>query len=202
MYFPMFFPMFFRFSEVFKVPKASVGAEIVVSSRVESLAERARLEYRGSDPITVPQAVKLTKICLRISLGKMGKDGKSWRPPYVFWMENGETWWQGHEISSDCHIFFYLLIVGLANVDLCESLFSPETQSDPPFGGIRQQLWWGPMTCEHFFTKNPTMCKDDLWKRKLHPESVTGHTRSGVVSRVKPTTTIRYVGAGLSLESG
>ena len=46
------------------------------------------------------------------------------------------------------------------------------------------------MTCEHFFTKNPTMCKDDLWKRKLHPESVTGHTRSGVVSRVKPTTTI------------
>lgn len=92
---------------VFKVPKASVGTEIVVSSRVESLAERARLEYRGSDPITVPQAVKLTKICLR------------------------------------------------------------------------------PMTCEHFFTKNPTMCKDDLWKRKLHPESVTGHTRNSCCEKIR-----------------
>ena len=80
------------------MPKASVGTEILVSSRVESLADRARLEYRGSDPITVPQAVKLTQICLRISLGKMGKDGKRWETMgkvehhHDFWMENGETW--------------------------------------------------------------------------------------------------------------
>jgi hypothetical protein len=44
MYFPMFSPLFFLFSEVFKVPKASVGTEILVSSRVESLAESGRID--------------------------------------------------------------------------------------------------------------------------------------------------------------
>eukprot|EP00438_Fugacium_kawagutii_P028489 Skav224970 [mRNA] locus=scaffold3807:46892:48701:+ [translate_table: standard] len=50
---------------VFKVPKSSVGTELVVSDQVESLAEHTRLEYRGSDPITARQAVKLSNICLR-----------------------------------------------------------------------------------------------------------------------------------------
>ena len=39
----------------------------------------------------------------------------------------------------------------------------------------------GPMTCDIFFSKNPTMCKnDDLWVRRSHPENVAGHTRRGL----------------------
>ena len=91
---------------VFKVPKASVGIKITVAGNVQTLADHARLEYRGSDPITVQNAVKLSNICLR------------------------------------------------------------------------------PMTCDHFFAKHPTMCKDDLWKPKKHPETITGHTRNSCCVKI------------------
>ena len=39
----------------------------------------------------------------------------------------------------------------------------------------------GPMTCDHFFAKHPAACKDGLWKPRLHPQKVTGHTRPGEV---------------------
>lgn len=54
------------FPKVFKVPKASVGIKITVAGNVQTLADHARLEYRGSDPITVQNAVKLSNICLRL----------------------------------------------------------------------------------------------------------------------------------------
>ncbi|CAJ1333182.1 unnamed protein product [Effrenium voratum] len=43
-----------------------------------------------------------------------------------------------------------------------------------------------PMTCDIFFSKNPTMCKnDDLWVRRSHPENVAGHTRRACCEEIR-----------------
>ncbi|CAE7838872.1 unnamed protein product [Symbiodinium sp. CCMP2592] len=43
-----------------------------------------------------------------------------------------------------------------------------------------------PMTCDAFFQQHKKEClDDDLWKRKLHPEQVTGHTRSMCCEQMK-----------------
>lgn len=42
-----------------------------------------------------------------------------------------------------------------------------------------------PMTCEHFLTQNPSMCKDGLWSPKPHPEKVTGHTRNTCCQKIR-----------------
>ena len=58
-------------AKVFKVPKASVAHRLVVSGRVESLADHARLEYRGHHPMTRDEAIHFSQICLRTSAKRM-----------------------------------------------------------------------------------------------------------------------------------
>lgn len=48
----------------FVVPAKTLDKKITVSGTVKTLAENTRFEYRGSDVITRPEAIKFTNICL------------------------------------------------------------------------------------------------------------------------------------------
>ena len=65
-------------AKVFKVPKASLARRLVVSGHVESLADHARLEYRGHHPMTRDEAIHFSQICLRTSTEACETHKKAW----------------------------------------------------------------------------------------------------------------------------